>query len=226
MTSAPGDTDEGPRRRQRTRMCAVTRDVMPEPELIRFVAAPDGTLVADLKANLPGRGIWVGLGRRRVAEAVKKNVFARGLKMPLSPSPDLPDQVAARLRDAALGRLGLARKAGDAVAGFAKVEAAVASGAIAALLIAADAAEDSRRKMEQALRRRFGARPELPVIRLFNSAELGLAIGRPSVIHAAVLQSPAGRSFVEAAIRLQRYEGVGDGEMNDTADEPQDVMHE
>jgi hypothetical protein len=31
---------------------------------------------------------------------------------------------------------------------------------------------------------------------------------------------------VEAAIRLQRYEGVGDGEMNDTADEPQDVMHE
>jgi hypothetical protein len=27
---------------------------------------------------------------------------------------------------------------------------------------------------------------------------------------------------VEAAIRLQRYEGVGDGEMSDTADRPQD----
>ncbi len=207
-------------------MCAVTRDVLAEPDLIRFVAAPDGGVVADLRAKLPGRGIWVRLDRKRVAEAVRKNAFARGLKMPLKPGADLPDQVAARLREAALGRLGLARKAGTAVAGFAKVEAAVASGAVAALLIAADAADDGRRKMEQALRRRFGTRPAVPVIRVFTSAELGLAIGRPSVIHAAVLQSPAGRSFVEAAIRLQRYEGVGDGEMNDTADEPQDVMHE
>ena len=207
-------------------MCAVTRDVLSEPDLIRFVAAPDGSVVADLRAKLPGRGIWVGLDRGRVAEAVRRNVFARGLKMPLKPASDLPDQVAARLREAALGRLGLARKAGDCVAGFAKVEAAVTSGTVSALLTAADAADDGRRKMEQALHRRFGMRPAVPVIRLFTSAELGLAIGRPSVIHAAVLQSPAGRSFVEADIRLQRYEGVGDGEMNDTADEPQDVMHE
>lgn len=207
-------------------MCAVTREVLGEPELIRFVTAPDGSVVADVKAKLPGRGIWVGLDRGRVAEAVRKNVFARGLKAPLQPAPDLPDQVAGRLREAALGRLGLARKAGDVVAGFAKVEAAVTSGAVSALLMASDAADDGRRKMEQALRRRFGLHPAVPVIRLFTSAELGLAIGRPNVIHAAVLQSPAGRSFVEAAIRLQRYEGVGDGEMNDTANEPQDVMHE
>ena len=207
-------------------MCAVTRDVLGEPDLIRFVAAPDGSVVADLRAKLPGRGIWVGLDRGRVAEAVRKNVFSRGLKVPLKPAPDLPDQVAARLREAALGRLGLARKAGDALAGFAKVEAAVGSGRLAAVMIAADAAEDGRRKMEQALRRRFGLRLPVQVLRLFTSAELGLAIGRPSVIHAAVLQSPAGRSFVGAAIRLQRYEGVGDGEMNDMADEPQDVMHE
>jgi predicted RNA-binding protein YlxR (DUF448 family) len=211
-------------------MCAVSRLVRPEAELIRFVAAPDGSLVADLRSKLPGRGIWIGLDRRLVDEAVRKNVFARGIKTTLKPAADLAEQVAARLKEAALGRLGLARKAGAAVAGFAKVEAAVGRESLAALLIAAEASENGRRKMEQALRRRFGNGAAVPVFRRFTATELGLAIGRPDVIHAAVLQSPAGRSFVEAAIRLQRYEGVGIGlgadDLTNTADDPQDVKNE
>ena len=115
----------------RTRMCALTREVRPEAELIRFVAAPDGSVVADIRARLPGRGVWVGRDRKAVAEAVRKNVFARSLKAPVKPAADLADQVAARLREAALGRLGLARKAGAVVAGFAKVEAAITRGDLA-----------------------------------------------------------------------------------------------
>lgn len=201
----------GGRRAGRTRMCAVTREVRPEADLIRFVAAPDGALVPDLKARLPGRGVWVGATRARVAEALKKNVFQRGLKRPVSTPDDLPDLVAARLREAALGRLGLARRAGAAVAGFAKVEAAIAGETLSAVLAASDAAEDGQRKMGQALRRRFGESAPIPVIRLFTASELGLAMGRADVIHAAVLQRPAGKSFVEAANRLRRYEGAGGG---------------
>ncbi len=208
----------------------MTREVRPEAELIRFVAAPDGSVVADLRANLPGRGIWISLDRRLVAEAVRKGAFSRGLKAPLKPAADLADQLAARLKEAALGRLGLARKAGAAVAGFAKVEAAIGRESLAAVLIAAEAAEDGRRKIAQALRRRFGDAAALPVFRRFTAPELGLAIGRPDVIHAAVLQSPAGKSFVAAANRLQRYEGVGDQRLaessNDTADDPQDMTNE
>ena len=232
MIEALEETDRGPAagRHSRTRMCAVTREVKPEIELLRFVAAPDGGVAADLKAKLPGRGIWVGLERQRIAEAVRKNVFARGLKAPVKPAADLPDQVAERLREAALGRLGLARKAGIAVAGFAKVEAAVAGERLAALLVAADAAPDGRRKIGQAVRRRFGDRTPFPVFRLFDSAELGLALGRLNVIHAAVLLSPAGKSFMEAASRLQRYDGVAgepfDVDVTDTADDPRDVMDE
>ncbi len=207
-------------------MCALTRAVKPEAELIRFVAAPDGTVVADIRAKLPGRGVWLSLDRRTVGEAVRKNTFARGLKKPVRPAADLADQVAARLREAALGRLGLARKAGAALAGVAKVEAAVAGESLAAVLIAADAADDGRRKMEQALRRRFGEAARPPVIRLFGAADLGLAMGRPNVIHAAVLQSPAGRSFVDATARLRRYEGIGEGEAVDRADVPQDMVNE
>ena len=57
-------------------MCAVTRAVLPESELIRFVAAPDGSVVADLKAKLPGRGVWIGGERELVAQAVKRNAFS------------------------------------------------------------------------------------------------------------------------------------------------------
>jgi predicted RNA-binding protein YlxR (DUF448 family) len=207
-------------------MCAVTRAVLPEAELIRFVAAPDGSLVADLKAKLPGRGVWVGAERRRVAEAVKRNVFQRGLNRPLSPAADLADQVGARLREVALGRLGLARKAGAILAGFGKVEAAIGHERFAALILASDAAEDGKRKIAQALHRRFGEECPLPLLRLFGSEELGLAMGRPNVIHAAVLQAPAGMSFVEAANRLQRYEGAGDGRAENGQPRPQDMMNE
>ena len=208
------------RRAGRTRSCIVSREVRPEVELIRFVAAPDGTVVADLRARLPGRGVWVGATRRQVNEAVRRKLFGRGLKTPVEVQPGLADAVAARLREAALGRLGLARKAGAALAGFAKVEAALGSGGVAALVIAADAAPGGRRKMEAAARRRGGAEPP-PTIALFAAAEVSLAMGRPNVIHAAVLHSPAGRSFVEAANRLLRYEGVGGGAPALTADDPQ-----
>lgn len=206
-------TPDGPSgtRSRRTRMCAVTRDVLPEAQLIRFVAAPDGTLVPDLKASLPGRGIWIGAWRGRVAEALRKGVFQRGLKRPLNTAADLPDQVARRLRDAALGRFSLARKAGSVLAGFGKVEAALGREPIAALVVAADAADDGVRKLRQALHRRFGEHVPFPVVRLFACEELSLAIGLPNVIHAAVLQGPAGTSFADAALRLRRYDDAGDG---------------
>jgi predicted RNA-binding protein YlxR (DUF448 family) len=211
LTEALQAREAGRRQRTpRTRMCAVTRAVLPESELIRFVAAPDGSIVADLKARLPGRGVWVGAERKRVAEAVKRNVFPRALQRQLSLPADLPDQVAARLKEATLGRLGLARKAREVVAGFAKVKAVIGNEPLAAIVLAADAAEDGERKISQALHRCFGSEVPVPVLRLFGSEELSLAIGRPNVIHAAVLQGPAGNSFVEAANRLQRYEGAED----------------
>ncbi|SEQ50981.1 hypothetical protein SAMN05216548_10580 [Faunimonas pinastri] len=200
--------------RERERTCIVTRQVLPETDLIRFVPAPDGTVVADLRRRLPGRGVWVSLDRERVAEAVRKNLFARSLKAAVKAPAELPDQVEARLRELALGRFGLARKAGAVVAGFSKVEAAIARDQLAGLVTASDGADDGRRKIEAALRRRFASsetpvpRPQL--IRIFATEELGLALGRPNVIHAAVLHSPAGRSFVDASIRLRRYIGAAD----------------
>lgn len=210
MTQAALTMPAQDRSGRRTRMCLVTRQVRPEADLLRFVAGPDGNLVPDLRARLPGRGVWVGLDRASVAEAVGRKLFARALKADVTAVPGLADDVAALLRKAALGRLGLARKCGSAIVGFAKVKAALAKEPVAALLTASDAAGDALRKVSDRLHRRARDEPGMNTlhIRAFNADELGLAMGRPNVIHAAVLRGPAGKSFLESAVRLIRYDGV------------------
>ena len=58
LAIADPELDHGPRtdRSATLRMCAVSRDVRPIDELIRFVVTPSGEVVADLKRKLPGRG--------------------------------------------------------------------------------------------------------------------------------------------------------------------------
>ncbi|HTN98675.1 MAG TPA: DUF448 domain-containing protein, partial [Nordella sp.] len=74
-------------------MCIVTREVMDEAQLIRFVRGPDGAVVPDLNRRLPGRGVWVALSRARVAEAVKRRAFSRGLGEGCAAAEDLPNQI-------------------------------------------------------------------------------------------------------------------------------------
>jgi len=103
-------------------MCIVAREVKEEAELIRFVRSPDGVAVPDLARKLPGRGVWVSLDRKILAESVRKKLFSRGFAAETTIPPDLPDMVSKMLRQQALSLLSLAKKAGEAVAGFMKVE--------------------------------------------------------------------------------------------------------
>ena len=54
----PSELDAGPRKRVpgAERFCAATGAVTPVDDMIRFVIAPDGAVVPDLKRRLPGRG--------------------------------------------------------------------------------------------------------------------------------------------------------------------------
>ena len=59
LALADPDLDNGPRTEKSAtmRMCAVSREVRGIDELIRFVVAPTGEVVADVKRKLPGRGL-------------------------------------------------------------------------------------------------------------------------------------------------------------------------
>lgn len=187
------------------RCCALTREVRPVSELIRFVAAPDGSIVPDLKAILPGRGVWITATRPAVERAEKKKVFGRALKAEVRVDPGLADRVDGLMERAALGALSLTRKAGQIVTGFAKVEAALKAEPVTGLIHASDGAEEGLRKLLAIVTARFGDAGGLPVVRLFTSTQLDLALGRSNVIHAALLAGRASEGFLTRTYALERF---------------------
>jgi uncharacterized protein len=178
------------------RLCVATGQVRPVGELIRFVVGPDGAVVPDLKRRLPGRGVWVTARRHLVAEAVRRRQFARAFKAEVRVSPELPDELERLLLQSALNALSIARKAGLVVQGFAKVEAAVAAGPVAALVRARDAGEENGRRLASAFGRRMDGTAEGKIVEAFTSAQLDLALGRLNVVHAALLAGRASEAFL------------------------------
>jgi predicted RNA-binding protein YlxR (DUF448 family) len=197
-----------------SRTCIVTRQSASPDALIRFVVAPDGSVVPDLRRRLPGRGVWVTADAAHVRAAEAKKLFARGFDGPVRVEPGLADRVGVLLAAAAVSALSFARKAGTVIAGFAKVEAALKTDPIVALIHAAEARPDGVAKLAAAARRRFGQQPPA-VIRCFTAAQLDLAFGRSNVIHAALLAGPASDNVLTRVDAFTRYLGGKDGEAVD-----------
>ena len=188
------------------RHCALSRTLKPVEEMIRFVVGPDGDTVPDIKRKLPGRGIWITATRACLDEAVKRNVFARAFKRNVRVAPDLAAVTERLLERSALDALAIASKAGQLVGGFAKVEAAIGSENLLALIHAADAAADGRRKLDAALRRKTGEKSrEIAIVETFTGGQLDLALNRPNVVHAALLAGSVSDTFLVRVRRLARF---------------------
>jgi uncharacterized protein len=198
------ELDRGPRGAERTRMCAVTREIRPISELIRFVIGPDGAAVADVKNKLPGRGLWITATREALGEAIKRKVFSRGSKREVRVSPDLTEQTERLLERAVLDALAMAGKASSVAAGFAKTEAALEHEEVIAVLHAAGAAADGVRKLQANARRHLSGVPPAE-IGFLTTAQLDLALSRPNVVHAALLAGPASETFLARCRRLERF---------------------
>lgn len=215
------DLDRGPRdtKSGTMRTCVVTRRVRPIEELIRFVLAPTGEPVPDLKRKLPGRGLWISASRQAVAEAVKRNLFARGFKTNVKAPADLADATDSLMLRGAIEALAMVAKAGQVVSGFTKVEDTLRRNAAGILIHAADGAADGIRKLDGIARQIALLDPDsgpLPIVTLLKSGELDLALGRSNVIHAAVLTGPAGKTFLSRSQTLVRYR-MADADSNASA---------
>jgi hypothetical protein len=187
----------------RERRCIVTGEVLPEARLLRFVVAPDATIVPDVEAKLPGRGLWVSAERAAIARAAAKNLFAKAAKMPVKADADLADRAESRLVDRMLGLMGLARRAGELFLGFDQVEKALRGPNPPPLIVeAAEAASDGRRKLQAAAT----AKAHVPfVIGALSSAELSLALGRENVVHAALKPGRIAERLIFEAARLEGF---------------------
>jgi uncharacterized protein len=211
------DFDTGPRSLGAggERLCVVSRQVKPVTEMIRFVVAPQGEVVPDLKRKLPGRGIWVTAARADLAEAVRRGAFARGFGRPVKIPDGFVEATERLLERSALDALAIAGKGRQAVTGFSKVETALVRGQVVAVLHAADAAADGVRKVEALRKQSESEGRQIAVITLFTSGQLDLALGRPNVIHAALLAGPATETFIARSARLDRFRaGVPEQRVN------------
>ncbi len=202
----------------RERRDLVTRQVMDESRLIRFVAAPDGSVAPDLARKLPGRGMWVEATREAVAQAASKNLFARAAKAPLKPAADLVETVESLLFRRCLDQLGLARREGVLISGFEKAAAAIRSGRAAWLVEAADGSADGRGKLLALARHQT---PPPKVCGLFSADDLSLALGLENAIHAVLLAGGRADRWTTEVERLAGFRPLTPPEWRgDAAEDP------
>ena len=194
--AAPSEEDApetGPLRR-----CAVTRERDYRAHMIRFVVAPDRTLVPDLLAKLPGRGIWLSARRDVLETARAKGAFARAAKAQVSVPAHLTDLVEAGLTRRVTELLGLARRAGQAVCGFQKARDWIIAGRAALVIQATDGSPEERQRFLSGVKDMAVAAP-LP------AAALGAVFGRDHAVHAVVAP---GRLAAALEIETTRLAGV------------------
>jgi uncharacterized protein len=174
--------------------------------MLRFALGPDGSVVPDIRRKLPGRGVWTRLSFEAVSRAASKQAFSRAFRAKAEAPATLAETVDALLERDALQSLSIANKAGLVVAGAFKVDAAIESGGLAALVQASDGAPDGAAKRAQALMAKLGPEAEsVARVDLFTSRQLDLALGRANVIHAALKQGAASSAFLARVDRLRRY---------------------
>lgn len=185
----------------RERRCIVSRALLPETRLVRFVASPDGVVTPDPGAKLPGRGAWVEAARAAVETAARKNAFSRAFERAARAPDGLADDVERLLAARCLARLGLARRSGALALGFDQVRALLRDRAPGYLVEACDGAADGRGKVLALARAAHG---EPPLAGCFSAAEIGEALGREAVAHVAF---EPGAEAARFAVEIERLGG-------------------
>lgn len=188
----PDEPERGPLRR-----CLINRTQGRREEMLRFVAAPNGALVFDPAATLPGRGMWLSADGNVIDLAIRRGVFPRAARAPLNVPQDLRDKVEAALTQRITELLGLARRSGAAISGFEKAREWLQSGRGGVIVQAADGSADERE--------RFAGGRSIPRVVALSAAALGRIFGREHTVHVVVAP---GRLAGMIEIEARRLRGV------------------
>lgn len=181
------------------RSCLGCRTAKDKGELLRFVLAPDRTLVPDPQGKLPGRGAYTCWQRECLRTAAAKNQFARSFRGEVR--SDGPDALAARVVRLIEERIGsylaLANKAGKVVSGSDTVVEAFKRRTPGLLFVAADISADSRERFVF-----LAERAGVPVVELFSKERLGALLGKEMRGVAAIEQ---GGFITTIMTELEKY---------------------
>ena len=175
-------------------------------ELLRFVVAPDGAVVADTRGRLPGRGAYTCANRGCIEAAKKKKQFNRAFRGEV-PVPE-PETIIAAVRgqvaDALAGYLSLAAKAGNIVSGSDMVADSIRSGKIPGVLfIASDISEGVEEKLLY-----LAGKNGVTILTLFDKDRLGQLVGKG--LRSVVAIAPGG--LADAVLKeYEKFRNFFDG---------------
>jgi uncharacterized protein len=187
------------------RRCIATGETQPKEGLLRFIVGPEDKIGPDLAEKLPGRGIWVTGTSAALEQAIAKKAFARAAKRPVTVDPDLGSLVAKLLVARAAETLGLARRSGELVLGLERVFETLDKEPVAALIEATDAGRDGVRRFRAKLK--AADLSDLPILKELTSDQMGLALGRTNVVHAALKQGRMEDKVLADFARLKAWSG-------------------
>jgi uncharacterized protein len=194
------ETPEELEERGPTRRCIVTREHGERTEMLRFALSPDRQIVPDLAAKLPGRGFWLSARADVVEAAQSRGAFARAARGPVILPPDLLSVLRAGLTRRVIDFLGLARRAGQAVSGFAKARDVLVAGRARLVVQASDGSLEERHRFLS------GAR-DITTVQPLTAAELGAVFGRDHVVHVAITPGRLAEALIVDATRLAGVSG-------------------
>lgn len=170
--------------------------------MIRFVLAPDGILVPDLAARLPGRGMWLSARADVLERAATRGAFAKATRGAAHVPPDLRARIEDGLRGRIRDLIGFARRAGQAVSGWQAAREWLQAGRVGLVVQAADGSPAERERL-------LGLR-RLPVVAPLPAAELGALFGRERAVHVAIAPGRLAQGIAAEAARLAGISTAGE----------------
>jgi len=205
----------------RERRCLASGDTRDPANMVRFVLSPDGVVNPDVAGKLPGRGVWVSSDRKSLEKTIALKSFGRGFKTKVKVEDGLVTLTERLLARRVLGLITMARKASVIALGFDQVQSMAREAAIAFRIEARDGSKDGRSKI-RTLAKAMNREQDLPdpiVIGCFTAEEIGKALARDSIVHAAVKPSKLARSLALEVTRLSGFRDIIPAEWPDIAHE-------
>ncbi|MDX2479637.1 MAG: DUF448 domain-containing protein [Desulfuromusa sp.] len=133
------------------RTCVACRQTKDKKQLVRYVVAPDGSVLVDYRQRLPGRGAYTCISTQCLLDAVKKNSFQRCFKghyRSVDPVA-LTQQLIMAVEHKITSLIGMSRKSGQFISGSNSViDALKKESSLAVIIIAKDISAAIGRKIE------------------------------------------------------------------------------
>ena len=159
--------------------------------------------------------MWLSPRPDVIEAAANKGMFARAARGPVILPPNLVTLIQDGLTRRVIDLLGLARRAGQAIAGFEKAREILGRGQVRLVIQASDGSVDECRRF-------LAGAAGVAVTRPLPAARLGMAFGRDHVVHVALRPGPLAERLETESYRLASLHGtIGAAEVGNGHKPPQ-----